>query len=135
MNRGNKADISVPAEIEFAAMFVPSCARAKALEMTKTPNRWPESARSRNLPRRSSGFQTGSSYRTPELEDTIIPMKEVIAKPIGIVNSCDQSASVGLRATRAKSEALRMRAAKLAIEVMMPLITAHASSLPWTVAP
>lgn len=36
--RGSNAVISVPADTEFAAMFVPNCANAKAKEMMKTPN-------------------------------------------------------------------------------------------------
>ena len=38
-----------------------------------------------------------------EEEETIMPMKEVTAKPMGMVKSWDQRASFGLRANRAKS--------------------------------
>lgn len=60
-NRGKRAAMSVPADIELAEIFVPSCARAKAVEMIKTPNLSPLLAPSRNLPKSSSGFQTGFS--------------------------------------------------------------------------
>jgi len=43
------------------------------------------------------------SKMTVEEEDTIMPINEVMAKPIGIVSSWDQNASFGLRAKRAKS--------------------------------
>ena len=76
-----------------------------------------------------------SGYRTPELEDTTIPIKDVIPNPTGIVINCGQSASLGLRATREKSEALRISAAKLAIDDMTPLTTPHARSLPCAVLP
>lgn len=79
--------MSVPAETEFAAMFVPSCARAKAEEIMKTPKRCPELAPSWKLPRSCRGFQMGSPYMTLEDDDTMIPMKEVTAKPTGIVMS------------------------------------------------
>ena len=36
----------------------------------------------------------------------MMPMKEVTAKPMGMVKSWDQSASLGLRAKRAKSGSL-----------------------------
>ena len=38
-----------------------------------------------------------------ELEETMMPMKEVIAKPTGMVISWERKASDGLRAKRAKS--------------------------------
>ena len=38
-----------------------------------------------------------------EEEETIIPMKEVNAKLVGIAMSCDQKASLGLTAKREKS--------------------------------
>jgi len=78
--------------------------------------------------RRSRGFQIGSPLKiTVELEETIMPMKEVTAKPIGIVKSCDQRASLGLRAKRAKSGSLTMRVAKLAMADMMPVTIPQAS--------
>ena len=40
---------------------------------------------------------------TVELEDTIIPMNEVTAKPMGMVKNCDQRASFGFLAKRLKS--------------------------------
>lgn len=38
-----------------------------------------------------------------EEEETIMPINEVTAKPMGMVQSWDQRASLGLRANRAKS--------------------------------
>ena len=40
---------------------------------------------------------------TVEEDETMIPMKEVIAKPKGMVNNCDHSASLGFFANLAKS--------------------------------
>lgn len=57
MYLGIKADKSLPAETEFAAMFTPSCARANARAMKNTPQRVAEFGfPSRNLPSRSKGF-------------------------------------------------------------------------------
>lgn len=55
--RGRRAVRSVPAETELAAIFVPSCARAKANAIVKTPNLAAPLAPSRNLLKISSGFQ------------------------------------------------------------------------------
>jgi hypothetical protein len=68
-------------------MFVPSCAKAKPLAMTKIPNLSAELAFSKNIPRRVKGFQTDWLKMTVAEEDTTIPMKEVTAKPTGIVIS------------------------------------------------
>ena len=68
-----------------------------------------------------------------EEDDTIIPMKDVTAKLAGIVMSCDQIASLGFAAKREKSGSFMMRAAKLAMDDMMPRTTCHASSDPWIV--
>ena len=57
MNRGSKAVISVPAETEFAAIFVPSWARAKDDAIKKTPTRVPVPPSSKKNLRRSRGFQ------------------------------------------------------------------------------
>ena len=124
--------MSVPAETELAAMLVPSCASEKAAAMKKTPARFLEPPSSRIKPRRSSGSQTGpvSGYRAAEEEETMMPMKDVKAKPMGMVQSCDQRASLGLPAKREKSGELTMRVAKLAIELMMPLTNSQANSLP-----
>lgn len=40
---------------------------------------------------------------TEEDEETMIPMNEVNANPVGIVMSCDQRASLGFLAKREKS--------------------------------
>lgn len=40
---------------------------------------------------------------TVEEEETMMPMNEVMANPIGMVRSWDQNASLGCRAKRAKS--------------------------------
>jgi hypothetical protein len=61
-------------------------------------------------------------------------MKDVTAKPVGIENSCDHSASLGFPANREKSGSFTIKVAKLAMELMMPLIICHASSLPCLVA-
>jgi hypothetical protein len=61
----------------------------------------------------------------------MIPTKEVNANPAGMVISCDQRASFGLRANRAKSGSLTMRVAKLAIALMIPETMPHANLEPW----
>ena len=43
---------------------------------------------------------------TVDEDDTMIPMNYVIANPIGIVRSCDHSASRGFFANREKSGSL-----------------------------
>lgn len=108
--------MSVPAEILFAAMLVPSWARVNAAAMMKTPKRWPwPASSSRKLPRRSRGFQIASPKMTVDEEETMMPMNEVTAKPMGIVSSWGKKASDGFRAKRAKSGSLTMRVAKLAV--------------------
>ena len=94
---------SLPAETEFAAMFVPSCAREKAKAMKKTPARVPCPPSSRKRDSKSRGLQIVSLNITVDDEDTMMPMKEVTAKPIGIVKNCDHKASVGFFANREKS--------------------------------
>jgi len=69
-----------------------------------------------------------------DADDTMIPMKDVRAKPIGMVKNCDHKASRGFWAKRAKSGSLTIKVAKLAMELMTPLTNAHASSLPDMVA-
>ncbi len=102
--RGSRAVISVPADTELAAMFVPSWARAKAAAMKKTPVRFPEVPSSRKDWRSWRGFQIGSPLKMMVEEDeTMMPINEVIPKPTGMVMSCDHKASVGVRANRAKS--------------------------------
>ena len=98
--------MSVPAETELAAMLVPSWARAKAKEMKNTPARVPRPPSSRNRLRRSRGDQIVSSYMTVEDDETIIPMKDVMAKPQGMVISWDHNASLGFFANRVKSGSL-----------------------------
>jgi hypothetical protein len=91
----------------------------------------------------------------PEAEDTRMPMREVMAKPAGMVMSWDQKASLGFPANLEKSAekslvsqvpridfksrtqekgvipgSFTMSVAKLAIEDMMPLRKAHDHSLP-----
>lgn len=79
------------------------------------------------------------------------PMKEVIAKPTGMVISCDQSASLGFLAKREKSGSLleksagqlgkdrdkrvktyTMSVAKFAIDDIIPFTIAQLNALPWT---
>ena len=60
----------------------------------------------------------------------MIPMNEVIAKPIGMVKSWDQRASLGLCAKRAKSGSLTIRVAKLAMADMIPETIPQASLEP-----
>lgn len=65
-----------------------------------------------------------------EEEEQMIPMKEVKAKPQGMVISCDQKASLGFPAKREKSGSLTIKVAKLAMEDMMPLTISQARSEP-----
>lgn len=46
---------------------------------------------------------------TADDEDTIMPMKDVTAKPRGMVKNCDHSASLGFLAKRAKSGSFTYR--------------------------
>ena len=46
---------------------------------------------------------------TVEDDDTMIPIKDVIANPIGMVNNWDQRASLGFLANREKSGSLLKR--------------------------
>lgn len=126
--------MSVPAETELAAMFVPNWARANAVAIKKTPARSLEVPSSRKVWRRVRGFQIGSPPKiTVEEEETMIPMKDVTPKPTGIVISWDQSASLGFVAKRAKSGSLTMRVAKLAMADIIPRTIPHASFEPWLV--
>lgn len=59
-NLGRRAVVSDPAETEFAAMLVPSWARANAVAMKKTPTRFPDPPSAINFLSRSRGFQIGS---------------------------------------------------------------------------
>jgi len=112
-------------------MFVPSWASVNAAAMTKTPNRSaPLASAERNWDKRSSGFQMTVPNITLEEDDTIMPINEVAAKPIGIVNSCDQRASLGFRANLEKSGSFTIRVAKLAIELMIPPIHPQANFEP-----
>lgn len=85
----------------------------------------------------------------------MIPMNDVTANPMGIVKSCDHSASRGFFEKREKSGSLlkgiervlnqvvmtgymasdtyTMSVAKLAMDDIMPLTIPQARSLPWTV--
>ena len=69
-------------------------------------------------------------YRVVEAEETIIPIKEVIAKPKGMVISCDHKASLGFCANREKSLALTISVAKLEIDDIIPLTISQARSPP-----
>jgi hypothetical protein len=69
-------------------MFVPSCARAKADAIKKTPARLPDDPSLRNDVKSSKGFQMGAPPKiTTEEDETMIPIKEVTAKPVGIVKN------------------------------------------------
>lgn len=92
---------------------------------------------------------------TVEEEETMMPMKDVSANPIGIVKSCDQNADLGVLAKREKSGSLlqhqsiqyktrkhirrkntqtyTMRVAKFAIEDRIPFTIAQPNSLPCNV--
>ncbi len=67
---------------------------------------------------------------TAEEDETIIPMKDVIAKPTGMVMNCDHSASLGFLAKRAKSGSFTINVAKLAIEDIIPWTIAHPRAPP-----
>ena len=68
-----------------------------------------------------------------EEDDTIMPMKDVTAKPRGMVINWDHSASLGFLAKRAKSQSFTISVAKLLTDDMMPLTIAQARALPCTV--
>lgn len=67
---------------------------------------------------------------TVEEDDTMIPMKEVIANPMGMVSSCGRKASEGFLAKREKSGSFTIKVAKLAMALMMPLTMSQPSSDP-----
>lgn len=82
---------------------------------------------------------------TADAEPTMIPMREVRPKPSGMVRSCGRSASLGLRAKRAKSGlylvsgvdgayqgayALTIKVAKLDTADMIPVIRPQAIAEP-----
>ena len=88
---------------------------------------------------------------TVDEEETMIPINDVKANPIGIVRSCDQKADFGVLAKREKSGSLlygrgpahirtlsqndsyrthTISVAKLAIDDKIPLTIAQPSSLP-----
>jgi hypothetical protein len=71
---------------------------------------------------------------TAEAEDAIMPINEVMPKPMGIVNSCDHNASFGFLANLEKSGSFMMRAAKFPRQLMIAFTIAQARVLPWTVA-
>src|SRR4051812_31631254 len=105
--------------------------------MKKTPVRFLLPPSSRKLWSRSNGFQIASPKIITEDEETIIPMNEVTANPIGMVKSWDHSAFFGFLANREKSGLLcrmlenvstygrtwhtKMSIAKLAMEDMIPV--------------
>jgi len=74
--------------------------------------------------------QIGCPYITVEELETMTPMKEVNANPMGIVNSWDQRASLGFLAKRAKSGSLTIKVAKLEMQSIIAAITAQAFVLP-----
>ena len=69
-----------------------------------------------------------------ELE-TITPMNEVSANPIGIVNNCGHIASRGFFANLAKSGSLTIKVAKFETQAIIAAITAHPFALPLIVDP
>lgn len=71
--------------------------------MKKTPARSLDVPSLRNCWSSSRGFQIVVENITVDEDDTIMPMKEVMANPTGMVINWDQRASLGLRAKRAKS--------------------------------
>ena len=133
---GKRAVISVPAEMEFAAIFVPSWARQKAEAMKKTPALFLDPPSLRKDSRRTSGFQIGSPLKMMvEDDETMIPMKLVTAKPQGMVINCGRNASDGFLANLEKSGSLTIRVAKLAMELIIPVTIPQASVEPCDVFP
>lgn len=65
-----------------------------------------------------------------EEDEQMMPIKDVTAKPQGMVKSWDQRASLGFIAKRVKSASLTISVLKFAILDMMPLTKAHARALP-----
>lgn len=72
---------------------------------------------------------------TVDDDDTMMPMKEVVAKLTGIEMNCDHSASLGFRANREMSGSLTISVAKLAMEDMISDIMAQPSAPPDFVLP
>jgi hypothetical protein len=70
-------------------MLVPNWARVKAAAIMNTPKRWPRPLFSpKNDSSRFSGFQIGSPPKiTVDEEETMMPIKLVMANPSGIVNN------------------------------------------------
>lgn len=130
MNFGSKAVMSVPAEMEFAEMLVPTWANANPRATKKTPALEPLFSESKNLSKTSSGSQYVVPYKIVDAEETRIPIRQVMEKQIGIVKSWDQVAERGVLDIRVKSGSLITKVEKLASEFMVALIKVHASVEP-----
>jgi hypothetical protein len=100
------------------------------MAIKKTPALFFDDPSLRKDSRRVSGFQIASPKMTLDEDDTMIPMKDVIAKPQGMVMSWDHKASFGLRAKREKSGSFTMRVAKLAIDDIIPVTIPQANLEP-----
>ena len=67
---------------------------------------------------------------TVELEETMIPINDVTAKPIGMVKNCDHSASFGFLAKRVKSGSFTISVAKFEMLLMIPCTMAQPKAPP-----
>lgn len=67
---------------------------------------------------------------TVDEDVTMMPMNEVIPKPIGIVKSWAQIASLGFRANCEKSGSFTIRVAKFPMQLMIPFTNAQRKALP-----
>lgn len=79
------------------------------------------------------GLQTASPKITVELEDTIMPKKLTILKPIGTEINCGMTAAPGVVAREAKSGALTTKVAMLEIQDIRDATIVQASFEPWIV--
>ena len=101
--------------------------------MKNTPARFFAPPSCKKLVSNSNGFQIAFPNITVDELETIIPINDVRAKQIGIAKSWGKKASFGFLAKRAKSGALTISVAKLAIALMIPLTIPQASAEPWAV--
>jgi hypothetical protein len=79
--------LKLTAETEFAAIFVPSCASAKPVEMKNTPARFLDPPSCRKEVSSSNGFQMAWPNIIVDDDETIIPIKDVRAKQMGMANN------------------------------------------------
>ena len=85
--RESRGAPKLTAETELAAILVPNCASAKPVEMKNTPARFLDPPSCRKDVSSSNGFQIAWPNIIVDDDETIIPIKDVSAKQIGMADS------------------------------------------------